>query len=146
MNLSYSGSPEQYVDCGHLNLQDQKASGVQTQSFPPRRRSGILDVERRQDLQSEAENGARRTYEPDFRIAGQVADRVTANTKYVLTRDVQAIDGANVFKLPSDVIGFNTGGAAVFPTTDQNGRESGQPAIECRPTGALERSVLDLVQ
>ena len=42
MNLSYSGSPEQYVDCGHLNLQDQKASGVQTQSFPPRRPIGNI--------------------------------------------------------------------------------------------------------
>ena len=70
-----------------------------------------------------------------FESLGKSQTRVTANTKYVLTRDVQAIDGANVFKLPSDVIGFNTGGAAVFPTTDQNGRESGQPAIECRPTG-----------
>ncbi|WZB71892.1 hypothetical protein WJ968_09260 [Achromobacter xylosoxidans] len=42
MNLSYSGSPEQYVDCGHLNLQDQKASGVQTQSFPLRRPIGNI--------------------------------------------------------------------------------------------------------
>ena len=80
-----------------------------------------------------------------FESLGKSQTRVTANTKYVLTRDVQAIDGANVFKLPSDVIGFNTGGAAVFrPLTKTD--VSGQPAIECRPTGALERSVLDLVQ
>ena len=42
MNLSYSGSPEQYVDCGHLNLQDQKASGVQTNPSPPRRPIGNI--------------------------------------------------------------------------------------------------------
>lgn len=147
MNLSYSGSPEQYVDCGHLNLQDQKASGVQTQSFPAAAAdreywmsNGVKTFRVKRKMALEGRMNL------IFESLGKSQTRVTANTKYVLTRDVQAIDGANVFKLPSDVIGFNTGGAAVFPTTDQNGRESGQPAIECRPTGALERSVLDLVQ
>ena len=69
-----------------------------------------------------------------FESLGKSQTRVTANTKYVLTRDVQAIDGANVFKLPSDVIGFNTGGAAVFPTTTKTDvRAANRPSNAARP-------------
>lgn len=147
MNLSYSGSPEQYVDCGHLNLQDQKASGVQTQSFPASAAdreywmsSGVTTFRVKRKMTLEGRMNL------IFESLGKSQTRITANTKYVVTRDVQATDGANVYKFPTDTIGFNTGGAASFPAAEKAAHQYVQPTIECRPTGALERSVLELIQ
>jgi hypothetical protein len=76
-----------------------------------------------------------------FEDLGGDKTRVTANTRYVLTRSqrIQSAGGG----LPndrSDSISFNSGQGAAFPPV-----RDGQ-ALTCMPTGRLESEVVSLVE
>jgi hypothetical protein len=141
INLSYSGDPERYVDCGRLISYVKNARGERTYDFPASRAQysyevlnerGYFFVERKMLLEGRVnlvfeENGANST-------------RVTANTRYVVNKQVVTRNPLdNVPRTYSESIAFNTGGRAAFP--DIQGQ-----AVECVSTGELEREILSFIK
>ena len=142
VNVSYNGNPERYVDCGILKSYVKNARGERTYEFPGSREFVEYEV---------MDNGtltrvARRTSVEGrmniiFEEVTPSQTRVTVNTRYVLTRTAQVVSATGQ-ALPggSDTISFNSGAGAAFP------KRGTAQAVECVPTGALERDVLALIQ
>lgn len=142
INVSYSGDPEKYVDCGHVSSYVKNARGERTYNFPAASASQYFEV-----MNSHGLFMVNREMSLDGRvnlIFEKISDnstRVTANTKYVLQRTIQSQNAANKFPhTESRSISFNSGGAASFPTAP-DGR-----ATRCVPTGDLEADILSAVR
>lgn len=142
INVSYSGDPESYVDCGRVTSYVKNARGERTYDFPGSRAqqsyevmnaNGLFIIERKMSLEGRVnlvfeENGSSQT-------------KVTANTRYVINRNVTQRSAANNFpQSRSDSISFNSGGGAAFPANAE-----GQ-ATECVSTGKLEREILSVIK
>ncbi|HEX6957771.1 MAG TPA: hypothetical protein VF194_07275 [Ferrovibrio sp.] len=139
LNVSYSGDPERYVDCGTVSSYVKNARGERSYVFPGARAS--------QTYEAMTDNlyFINRTMSLDGRMnvivqeTGPSSSSITVNTRYVVTRTVRvqgAAGGAGSF---TDTINFNTGQLTSFPASGN------LPATQCRPTGMFEAEVLGLV-
>ncbi len=143
MNLSYAGDPERYIDCGRITSYVKNARGERTYDFSGAKAQqsyeimnpsvGLFYLDRRMNLEGRVNL--------IFEEVSPSATRVTANTRYVVTR-TQIIQGANnnVPQTKIDTISFNSGAGASFPAAAQ-----GQVA-ECVSTGTLEREILSAIK
>lgn len=142
INVSYSGDPERYVDCGFITSFVKNARGERTYSFPGSRAQqsyevfedgvNLFFIDRRMSLDGRV-NLIFEAIAPD-------QTRVTANTRYVVNRQRTITAPANgQTRTLNDSVTFNSGGNAAF---------AGPPAqaAECAATGALERELLDAVR
>jgi hypothetical protein len=133
INLSYSGDPEKYIDCGMVESHVKNMRGERRYRFPAasayeeyetfNNGQDLFFVKRKMDLEGRIniilqELSAEQTL-------------VTVNTKYLVTKDATVTHVQGASQRLSDTITFNTNGSARFP---QN--------TECVATGALEREVL----
>jgi hypothetical protein len=140
VNVSYSGNPEQYIDCGHIDAWVDNVRGKRSynfaaaspmQTYEVKSGTGLYVIERRMNLDGR------------INIILEALDvdrtRVTANTRYVVTRQMQGrrIDLAIPYST-SDTINFGSGQAADFP-------DRGSGAVRCEATGRLETAILDLL-
>jgi hypothetical protein len=139
INVSYSGSPESYVDCGQVTSYVKNARGERTYNFPASRAemnyeimngNGLFLIHRKMNL----EGRINLIFEP----IGTSKTKVTANTKYVLTRStsVTSVAGNGIPSNNSSTISFNSGGYASFPPSS-NGE-----SVKCYSTGQLEQELL----
>ena len=143
INLSYSGDPEKYVDCGHLMINVKQGIGSTTYEFPAARRSvkyklvrGFTTtfVDRQMSLESR------------INVLFEEVDRNETGVKivvrYVVTRTgTQTVidhfsNRTSTLPLPPLSFSFNTGGS------DSATAES---TSTCRPTGAMEKAIIDLL-
>lgn len=135
INISYSGDPERYVDCGIITSQVSNARGERTYNIPAARQSAEYEIMRDGHLFF-----VRRQVSLEGRmnlIVEEIAPRqssISANTRYALTRQQTIRDINNRSQTGSENISFNTGGVALI------GRNS-----QCLPTGELEKAVLELI-
>jgi hypothetical protein len=139
INLSYSGDPEKYIDCGQVSTHVKNARGERTYNFPGARaqqtyeffsNNAIFVVQRKLNLEGRVNL--------TFEDAGPGKTKVTANTRYVVTRTGQAQNLAGGFPVNlSDTIAFNSNGSGSFG----NGQGS-----TCVPSGKLEQEILSAVQ
>ena len=74
-----------------------------------------------------------------FEDLGNSTTKITANTKYIVTKSLRVRDVQGKFQDSIDVITFGTGQSASFP-----GNEKGE--VTCTSTGALEEEVLSLIK
>ena len=136
INISYSGDPEMYVDCGIATVETPGGEPFRfpyaaSQSFAfmlidPYHVTRKVTLDGRVNLVFE-EVAATRT-------------RVTASTRYVLTRVMDAFSpGKRPINL-SGTVSFNTNQSGSFGSS-----QDGQNVI-CSPTGKLERQLLDLLK
>jgi hypothetical protein len=143
MNISYTGDPERYIDCGKITSYVKNAQGERTYDFAGAKAQqsyeimnpsvGLFLIDRRMNLEGRVNL--------IFEETGPNTTRVTANTRYVATRTQIIRNVANNFPQTStDTISFNSGGSASFPANSQ-----GQSA-ECVSTGALEREILSAIK
>ena len=142
INISYSGDPESYIDCGRVTSYVKNARGERTYDFPGAKAqqtyevmngAGLFFIDRRMDLEGRVNL--------IFEDIGGNSTRVTANTRYVVTRKITARSAANNIPQTLDnSISFNSGGSASFPAT-ADGR-----ATECVPTGKLEQDILSAIK
>lgn len=142
INLSYSGDPEQYVDCGRVISYVKNAKGERTYDFPGARANmeyemmvdsaHLIFLKRRMDLDGRVNL--------IFEDVDGSKTRVTANTRYVVKRDFNVSDVHGNSRSLSDNVAFNSNGNATFPQTKVI------EGAECRPTGALEREILQSIQ
>jgi hypothetical protein len=142
INVSYSGSPESYIDCGHIESWVDNLRGKRTYAMP-----GASS----QAYEFKGSDGALYYAERKLNLEGRIniipesletdQTRVTANTRYVVTRNLMArrIDLA-VPNTTTDTIAFNSGQRTEFP------KRGTTAPLTCQPTGKLESAVLELVK
>ncbi|MEJ1416994.1 MAG: hypothetical protein RPU91_07845 [Candidatus Sedimenticola sp. (ex Thyasira tokunagai)] len=133
INLSYSGDPEKYIDCGYIESYVKNARGERRYNFPAATaykeyetfHDGIhlLFTKRKMDLEGRINIVVQDT--------GKESALVTVNTKYVVTKSITISDVQGRSQNLKDSISFNTNGSASFP----------QPTT-CYATGDLETEVL----
>jgi len=137
LNVSYSGDPENYVDCGQLYSYVKNARGereyrfsgsksyVQYETFEKGQQ--LMFINRKMDL--------------DGRVNIVISDidkdttSISVNTKYIVTKiiDMRAPNGASGHM--NDSISFTTNGRAQFPNVE----------TACAATGVLETDILNML-
>jgi hypothetical protein len=143
INLSYTGDPEKYIDCGRITSFVKNAQGERTYDFPGAKAqqsyeimnpsAGLFLLDRRMNLEGRVNL--------IFEEVDANTTRVTANTRYVVTRTQAIRSAAGGFpQNATDTISFNSGASAPFPS-NQRGEFA-----ECAARGVLEQEVLRAVQ
>jgi len=140
INLSYSGNPEKYIDCGRVISFVKNARGERTYDFAGAKAQfdyemmidgTLIYATRRMDL----DGRVNLIFEE---IDGQTT-KVTANAKYVVKRDVTIRDGLGNSRSASDSTSFNGNGSGTLQQT------RALEGAECRANGNLERDILQTI-
>jgi hypothetical protein len=133
INISYSGNPEKYVDCGIIDSYVKNARGERTYRFPAS--SAYKEYETMENGQNLVFVKRKMNLEGRVNIIVQEvtldSTLVTVNTKYVLTKDIFLSNPQGQSHRMNDSISFNTNGSASFPQQ-----------TTCHATGTLEQEVL----
>lgn len=145
INLSYSGDPSKYVDCGELTASASDLRGKRSytiniadeaSNYEITYNTLISAVERRMNLDGRINL--------IFQSQGKNSTLVTANVKYVVQQKLQVSSQTpssyNIPRQDSASIGFNTGGGDTFPLADD------MLTVTCKATGALEKELLALIR
>lgn len=143
INISYSGSPEKYVNCGYLTSYVKNARGERTYHFPAASANeryeimdpqfGLILVNRQMQLEGRVNL--------IFEQITPNQTRISANTRYVLQKKGTAYSyGANQSKNFEDSISFNSGASAFFRPSS-----SGE-SVECVSNGRLEEEILEMIK
>ena len=117
INISYSGDPENYVDCGYIESYVKNARGERTYYFPAASANQTYEImDMKQGGQLFFINRKMHLEGRMNLIVEEIASNktiVTANTKYVLTKSgtVRNVQGAS--QSFSDTISFNTRGVSI---------------------------------
>ncbi|SDK73293.1 hypothetical protein [Billgrantia gudaonensis] len=142
INISYSADPEKYINCGQVTSYVKNAQGERTYRFPGARSSQRYEI---------MNSGSLYYINRSMNLDGRVniiyeeitpdTTKVTANTHYVVKRDINVTAAANnMSQSASETINFGSGGSASFPPS-QNGQ-----ATTCVPNGALEEEILATIR
>ncbi|WP_138922475.1 hypothetical protein [Hylemonella gracilis] len=138
LNITYTGNPEEFIDCGRITSYVSNARGERTYDFPAAKAQqsyeimeqggSLVFVDRRMSLEGKINL--------IFEEAGPTSTRVTVNTRYVVTKTATVRYATNNFPQTTvESIVFNTGGGSMFPLQ-----------TVCLATGALEREVLSAIK
>jgi len=143
INVSYSGDPEKYVDCGRIKSYVKNARGERTYDFPASKAyqnyesfedgMNLIFVDRKMNLEGRVNL--------IFESISKNSTRITANTKYVITKSINYRDMQNRTSQHSEVISFNSGASAYFANLDKDTQ-----GTECVPTGILEEEILSTIK
>ena len=150
VNISYSGDPSKYVDCGRIRTQVSDIHGERVYDFAAASASEqyegtgwvgafhsprIAQVDRRMSLEGRMNIV--------FEDVDATHTRITVSTRYLVTRDVtQRIVPEGFSGRLHDTISFNTGGSATFA---QPANVTSNPTT-CSANGQFEENILDLVK
>lgn len=140
INLSYSGNPERYIDCGNITSYVKNARGERTYNFPASKAqqryevldgNGLFMIDRQMTLEGRMNL--------IFEEINPKQTRVSANTRYVVQKKLKVFNFANNMTYPfDDSISFNSNSSASFPNSSIN--------TECLSTGKLEEEILALIK
>jgi len=134
INVSYSGNPEKYIDCGVIDSYVKNARGERRYRFPAA--SAYKEYESLHNGQNLFFHKRKMNLEGRinliFQELSQSSTLVTVNTKYVVTKDITISNPQGQSRQLNDSVSFNTNGSAMFS----------QGETTCHATGALEREVL----
>lgn len=138
VNLSYSGDPEKFVDCGVIVSKVSNARGP---------REYVIPGSRAQSRYEATGDGKLYTVDRTLSLEGRAnivleeltpsSTRATVNVRYVLARTIHTKDVMDRLAASSETISFSSGESAAFVGT---GVET-----NCRASGALEQRLLALV-
>lgn len=137
INLSYSGNPEKYIDCGRISSYVKNARGERTYNFTAADAHQIYEVMAKRNLFF-----IDRTMKLDGRVnlilesIGKNSTQITATARYIVSRSVHISNPNGQGETLNDVINFNSGGEASFPS------KGGPFATSCRANGNLEADIL----
>ncbi len=139
INLSYTGDPEKYVDCGRIYSYVRDSRGERTFDFPAAKgqqvyeqltSGGLFLLDRKMNLEGRM-NIALEEVTPSH-------TRITVNARYTLTRTVIVQDAQDQSRT-SDTVAFESGQLGRFEP------KPGSAALICGPNGTFERDVLSLL-
>jgi len=136
INISYSGDPEKYIDCGSISSFVQNARGKRNYNFPA--------SSEYQEFETMI-NGNYLQFQRSMKLDGriniviQTIDEentlVSINAKYIVTKNITVVNTSNHTQKVSDTISFNTNGSDSFP----------KGGTKCYSTGKLEKDILNLL-
>ncbi len=131
--LTSSGDPEPFVDCGSFELSGEDGAPYRVPAARLAVRLPVAPAERREVLLRQMRLDGRLVV---IARPAEPGSRLEAKTSYVVTRTVDrvALDG-RVLASERDTTAFETGGT---------GRLA--PGLSCRPTGRLERAVVEAAE
>jgi hypothetical protein len=142
INVSYNGDPEKYVDCGRVTSYVKNLAGERTYNFPGSKAAQqyetmtngqLVFFDRRMSLEGRINLV--------FEETSPTQTKVTANTRYVLQRNITAkVPGENLSQSASDSISFSSVKGESFPPNNQG------LVLECVPNGELERQLLEAIR
>ncbi len=143
INITYTGDPEKYIDCGTITSVINRAGSKTTYSFPAAKAFQKYEM-----VGGPAPQPGIRYY---FRIARRMRlegrmniileaialnrTRITVNTKYMVTKTVTGGAVGYGQNTISETISFNTNGQEKFP----------QAVTTCQSTGVLEQEILSML-
>ena len=137
INVSYTGDPERYIDCGRITSYVKNARGERNYDFPAAKSHQVYETMDRGILRF-----IDRKMELDGRVnlifeeLGATSTRITANVKYIVTKRARVERAGNgAIRVYDDTVSFNSNGSAEFP-------HSGKNPTTCVPTGRFERDIL----
>lgn len=141
INVSYSGDPEKFIDCGQISSHVSNLRGERTYSFPGAAASKqyemmndgrLFIINRKMELEGRVNL--------IFEEISPTKTKVTANTRYIVKRHIVVQNIGGGFPVTNaDTLAFNTGASASFPAA-KDGR-----ATECVGTGKLEAEILKAI-
>ncbi len=143
INVSYSGDPHDYVDCGHINASFENLSGRRDYSFDGSVKDTTYALYKYPILVN-----FRRQMNLDGRVniifeaVGPTETRVTVNARYVVQRQLNARASNGQTGAQADSVAFSSRGHAAF--SEAGGGSTAR--TECVPTGKLEQEILSLIQ
>ena len=140
INVSYSGNPENYVDCGRIYSYVKNARGERTYDFPASRGHQQYEV---------MEKGEYYTCDRKIDCEGRInvivqeissnETQISINIKYVLTKTARVSNAMGDSRTSTDTISFVSGQQGQF-------RGSGQySGTICKSNGRLEQEILSIL-
>ncbi|MBI5162625.1 MAG: hypothetical protein HY985_01840 [Magnetospirillum sp.] len=142
MNLSYTGDPQEFLDCGILNVQSQNIEGNMDGRYPLARERQVIHfhtglnvdmyLQHEITVEGRANIVVQRETEQDTRME--------ATVRYIVRRNARYLSGFS--PLPpgiSETASFNSGQTGNFSSA-LDGKQ-----ISCVSTGAFERALLSLL-
>lgn len=138
MNLSYSGDPEMYVDCGQVSSTVTNLRGTRTYEFPASRKEvqyermdamgGLFFVDRKMSLEGRIN--------VIFEELGQKETAVKVVVRYIVSRtgSYRKAGQTQASMLPTVTHSFNSGQSDTVGV--------GGDLATCGPTGVMERDLL----
>jgi hypothetical protein len=141
INLSYSGPPCNYIDCGWITSEVSNARGKRNYGF-----AGCSEYQEYEVAESRNNflGGVKRTMKLEGRINILVQEeepnrtRVSSNVRYLVTKNMNIWSQTNNWKDSfSDTISFDTGGSGRFP---------GSAGTICQPNHKMEEDALKMAQ
>lgn len=139
INISYAGDPERYIDCGEITSYVKNARGERTYKFPGAKADHTYEVMTQNLFRIERKMTLEGRMNLVFEEITPTSTRVTATTRYVVTRTARVTDVNNKSDTRADTISFNSGSGASFPA-HSDGRST-----ECVSTGRFESEVLSSI-
>jgi hypothetical protein len=143
INLSYSGDPEKYVDCGHVAVNVNEPISTTTYRFPGARRH--VEFRSARGFRTSFVN-RQMSLEGRINILFEGLEKnetgVKVVVRYLLTRTgTEAVpdhlkNSSSTLPLPPLIFSFTTGGSD---------STTGETTFTCRPTGAMEKALIDIL-
>lgn len=140
INISYTGDPETYIDCGRAVSTVENLRGERTYDFPAAKAKQVYEIAERSllfwiDRKMHLEGRMNLVMEE----LSTSQTRITVSTRYVVTRTntIQQY-GVGVPYTSTDSAAFNSGQTGTFPPGTAF-------TMECQPTGKFESDVLSLL-
>lgn len=141
LNLSYTGDPARYIDCGQVHSYVKNARGERTYDFPGSRAEESYEV-----MQSGKLYLLQRAMSLEGRMnviveaVSTESARVTVSTRYIVTRKQAISMAGGPSQTVTDTISFNTNSSESFPPSRDGQRST------CTSNGALETEILDAIK
>ena len=135
INVSYSGDPEKFVDCGRVRISDESEFAASRGAHTYREWSALKAYRIDRQMQLDGR----------MNIIVQELDskntQLTVNTRYILNRRMSATESSGrLTSNTNDSATFNYGQDGIFPSLGDS-----SPLV-CRSTGALERQIILIAQ
>jgi hypothetical protein len=135
INVSYSGDPERFVDCGRVRISDEREFAASRGAQTYRQWSALKEYRIDRQMQLDGR----------MNIIVQELDskntQLTVNTRYVVNRRMTATDSSGrLTSNTNDSASFNYGQDGNFPSLGES-----SPLV-CRSTGALERQIISIAR
>lgn len=141
INISYAGDPEKYIDCGRIVSYVKNARGERTYDFSAAKQQMSYEVMTSHLFFLNRQMNLEGRVNLIFEEVGPDQTRVSANTRYVVKRDLTVRDAQDRSQSRNDSVSFNTNSSASFASGNNTG-----DATTCQPTGVLEREILSNIR
>ena len=136
INVSYSGDPCKFVDCGRINSDVSNAAGKRNHNFPACKSYQQYETVVQGQLffpkRSMSLNGRANVIIQEI----EGGTHIKVNVRYIVQKKIQVYNaGWKLVETLDDSISFNSNGGDTFPGT-----------TKCVANGKFEREILDIVR